>query len=197
MNVRVRSKYSLRSGDLHLLPENKMRWWMKSEDKEGKDAFVKIPRDAIGNDPLDVDVDLTPGRYSAGCGEWNVKNSEGRSVYQRLYFYVTADGQVVYVSRKDELPELHDIIEGNVPVPVSGGGDFSPFESYEKKSSASEYVTLTDVLYCNKATDDGNDTLIQRIVMSGDACEEYVEDTPGADFGCGNCIFAKQVYRNK
>lgn len=179
-----------------LLPENKMRWWMKSEDKEGKDAFVRIPRDAIGNDPLDEELDLTPGRYSAGCGEWSVASTDGkRKVYQRMYFYVTTDGQVVYVNRKDELPELHDIIDGNVAgAPPEERGIL---ESYGNTSNASKgYQMLSGILYCNRNKDDeGGDSLIERIMMSGDACEEYVEDTPGADFGCGNCIFSKQVYR--
>lgn len=199
MKVRIKSRYSLRDEDLYRLKEdgheNKIRWWMKNEDKQGAEAFVQLPRDTMGNDLLNVEVDISPGRYSAGCGNWGTASADGsRKAYQRLYFYVTVNGGVVYIDRKADLPELDDIVNGRVDEPDPADQfDEEQFEANLKaKEQRDSLMPIEGVLYC-RATREGVSTF-ERIVMPGDGCDDYLEDTPGDGFGCGNCLFSEAVY---
>lgn len=204
MIVRIKSKYALRDEDVPLLSgmENKLKWWMKSEDSDG--TFMRFEEVQLANNILDVEVDLTPGRYSAGCGDWNVENNLGRKVYQRLYFYLTPDGDVIYVDRKADLPSYEDVMSmnelGGAPPTSYKSNVGTSIDQFEKQVSESYLRVLEHLNYCNfpyERESDETEAEHEYAMITKDEdnlCPDFDAILEGEGFRCTNCIYGTKLY---
>lgn len=213
MIVHIKSDYSLRDEDIPLLPSNKLRWWMKSEDNE-ENPWIKFPSEQLGNNILDVTLDLAPGRYSAGVGDYNVVNDKGWHVSQRLYFYVVPDGTVITTKWAD-LPSYDEVIamgdEGYVPegkgqqsTKTIGCYDENPRKingiDADKIEKTMTQIVVPYVRFCKfprtRTLDDTDEIFFLRKIVEirKSICGDFKEIKPDAGYKCDNCIFAEELY---
>lgn len=112
MKVRVQGQHYLSDNDIMNIDEKKRYWWMRSMDSNyGEGEFINFWKqgiskaDTIANRPLDLIIELEPGRYLAGCGDKNVMNERGYPTRQLLNFVVFPNGTTQNY-KWDEMPTL-------------------------------------------------------------------------------------------
>lgn len=213
MKVHIKSEYSIRDEDLPLLPDNKMRWWMKSEDNKDN-PWIRFPTQQIGNNLLDVEVDLVPGRYSAGVGDYNVTNNMGWHVSQRVYFYLVPDGTVIYCKRYADLPSYEEVIDmadgdyvesapKNPPSTImgydenTGQVDGIDYDKIEKSMTLAIFPFITYCRYpIERNPEDDEETFQTKKIKRTFAttCKDHKEIKPDAGYNCNNCIYSSDIY---
>lgn len=217
MMVHIKSEYKIFDEDLPLLPGNKMRWWMKSMDTE-ENPWVRFSEQQLGNNHLNVDVDLAPGRYTAGVGDFDVVGATGKRAYQRLYFYVVPDGTVIYCAKKVDLPtygEVIDMADGESyvePVKKVVGGSLERYDLNPKKVGGIDYdkidksmtqVVVPFIRFCKyprvQTIQDTDETFFLKKIMEirASVCSDFKEVKPDAGYKCNNCVYAEELYINE
>lgn len=213
MMVHIKSEYSIRDEDLPLLDEKKMRWWMKSEDTK-ENPWVRFHEQQLGNSLLDVEVDLAPGRYSAGVGDYNITNDKGWHVSQRLYFYLVPDGTVIYCRKFADLPtydEVIDMADGDyVPeekvqqtpkgIEVYGKQPAKGIVDFDKIEKTMTLVVVPYIRFCKfprvQTIEDTDEIFFLKkiIEIRGTVCSDFKEIKPDAGYKCDNCAYAEELY---
>lgn len=193
MKVRVRSERYLSDDELMSIEDNKRRWWLIALDTNyGEGEFINLwkqgigKEDTIANRPMDLILDLEPGRYLAGCGDKNVINSRGYPTRQLLNFIVFPNGTVDYYSYKD-MPSLADFQQMVLDDPtlseppkeadITVSPQFSDYKTYPEDNQ--RWCKFKDTFV------DDNDTC------------DFVK--PKSDSGgtlCDNCVQGVVLYYN-
>lgn len=223
MLVHIQAKYGLMAEDYKALVEHsptKVRYWcMNLDTKDFVDHY--LPREQIPtcDKPLDINVNLPPGRYLFGAGDKNLPRVSHPDWKNTVRVYVTIsnkDGATVWAGKdRDQMPSLADILAYDAanptfsapanqssasapavtpaPAPVTAPVSAEPSAPPAYPSSDTvEMVSVTDGWYCSHEG--------ITVTESSATCENF-EFGSGKNLGpermCGNCAFANPLFREK
>lgn len=173
--VHISTKYAIDPNDVDLLPQNKRTWWLRDTiNNTFVNAFPKLPC----TEAFNISIDLPDSEYTAGTGDYNTVNADGKHISQRITFYVQ-NGQLHYC-KKNELPS------------VTGGA--SPLSSYNPFGASTEAVEtpkekhnlIEGNLFC------ANDNKF----VTGDynCVVGYVNDESIGMEECSTCIHSRKLF---
>lgn len=182
----------------------KCSWWGKDLLKnEFIDYAAQIGNRIRGDQPFNATLELEPGEYMFGTGDYNTMSPNGRRCSQ--VFYLLVDESGCEICKKAELPS-----KGGSGPQSSSQQTFAPKTSPSSNSSGGYWGSVaTDNVAPNTAgtTQSGggggdyfifkdyvactNDMSMKSYDDSCDACDMI--DLEGI-MGCGNCVYGSLLY---